>query len=139
MMKAIICLDDKNGMMFNRRRQSRDSVLISRVKELANGKRILMNSYSEPLFKESGACISVLDGFLGKAENDDFCFIENEEIPLEKCDLICIFRWNRVYPADRFFDCDLQNHGFVLRSNEDFVGSSHERITLEIYERGEER
>ena len=73
-MKAIICLDDKNGMMFNRRRQSRDSVLISRVKELANGKRILMNSYSEPLFKESGACVSVLDGFLGKAENDDFCF-----------------------------------------------------------------
>ena len=33
-MKLIVCLDDKNGMMFNKRRQSRDRVLIENVLEL---------------------------------------------------------------------------------------------------------
>ena len=30
-MKLIVCLDDNNGMMFNKRRQSRDRVLIENV------------------------------------------------------------------------------------------------------------
>ena len=30
-MKIIVCLDNNNGMLFNNRRQSRDSVLIERI------------------------------------------------------------------------------------------------------------
>ena len=33
-MNIIVCLDDKNGMMFNKRRQSQDKLLRSDIKEL---------------------------------------------------------------------------------------------------------
>ncbi len=134
-MKAMICLDDKNGMMFNRRRQSRDSVLTARIAEISKGKRLFLNSYSEPLFKESGANLFVSENFLEIAEVDDFCFVENLDLPLENCEELYIFRWNRLYPADMFFNKDPNRFGLSLVSSEDFAGSSHEKITLEIYEK----
>ena len=136
-MKAIITLDDKNGMMFNKRRQSRDSVLNQKIYELTKGKKLFMNSYSEKLFEGLDIQKTVADDFLELANRDDFCFIENEEVPVQRCEEIFVFRWNRVYPADRFFNHDIANNGFVLKSSEEFAGSSHEKITLEIFTKGE--
>ena len=39
-MNIIVCLDDKNGMMFNKRRQSQDRVLRQRMLELAGEKKL---------------------------------------------------------------------------------------------------
>jgi hypothetical protein len=136
-MKIIITLDNKNGMMFNKRRQSRDSVVNQRICELTNGKKLFMNSYSEKLFDGFDIEKSVSDNFLELANRDDFCFVENEDIPIKKCEELFVFRWNRVYPADRFFSHDLIANGFFLKSSEEFVGSSHEKITLEIFSKGE--
>lgn len=136
-MKAVFCLDDKNGMTFNKRRQSRDSVLIARVCALLNGETLHLNGYSEPLFKESGASLAVSDGFLETAKENDFCFIENKPVPIEKCKYLYIFRWNRHYPSDMRFEHDPGALGFALISAEEFPGSSHEKITLEIYKKGE--
>ena len=36
-MKIIVCLDDNSGMMFNRRRQSRDRVVIDDIIACAQG------------------------------------------------------------------------------------------------------
>ena len=49
-MKAIVCLDDLNGMCFNHRRQSKDRKLIADIVSRANGEAIWMNDYSAPLF-----------------------------------------------------------------------------------------
>ena len=49
-MNIIICLDDKNGIQFNRRRQSRDQVVCNRVLELSQGSTLWMNAYSAKLF-----------------------------------------------------------------------------------------
>ena len=136
-MKIIITLDDKNGMMFNKRRQSRDSVLNQKVKELVGENQLFISPYSEKLFEgiemEKISC----DNFLEVATEDSCCFIEDAEVPVEKAKTLFVFRWNRVYPADKFFAFDLEANGFSLESSEEFVGSSHEKITLQTYVKGE--
>lgn len=136
-MKVIIALDDKNGMAFNKRRQSRDSVMILKIAETVKGEPVLMSPYSEKLFDETEIQKNVCEDFLEIAKENDFCFVEDREVPIEKCVKLFVFRWNRVYPADRFFNHDLIKNGFLLESSEDFAGSSHEKITLEIFTKGE--
>ena len=51
-MNIIVCLDDKNGMMFNKRRQSQDKLLRSDIKELVKSKILYMNNYSYKLYKD---------------------------------------------------------------------------------------
>lgn len=134
-MNAIICLDEKNGMMFNKRRQSRDSVLNEKVLELAAGKRLLMNGYSAKLFGENGN-ITVAENFSEIARDGDFCFIENGIETLADVENLYVFLWNRHYPADLYFDHDLEKEGFVLVSSREFAGSSHEKITLNVFRKG---
>ena len=50
-MYIAICIDDNNGMMFNRRRQSRDRVLLDDLIKLANGK-LYICEYSEKLLSQ---------------------------------------------------------------------------------------
>ncbi len=52
-MKLIVCLDDKNGMMFNNRRQSRDKILIENMLELCKDKKLYTSEYSSKLFPEN--------------------------------------------------------------------------------------
>lgn len=71
-----------------------------------------------------------------KAANGEYCFVENAcltsyENEIEK---IILFKWNRRYPADKFFDIDLSK-GWKLISVNEFAGSSHEKITMEVYEK----
>ena len=134
-MNLIICLDDKNGMLFNKRRQSRDSVLNERVLAIAEGSRLLMNSYSAKLFADKAVVID--EDFLSTAESSDYCFCETAVESLENAEKIYVFRWNRHYPADTFFKFDIEKEGYSLESTEEFVGSSHEKITLDIYKKGE--
>ena len=51
-MIAIVCLDDKNGMSFNHRRQSRDVCLRTWVMEMTRGSRLWMSDYSAGQFSE---------------------------------------------------------------------------------------
>ena len=52
---------------------------------------------------------------------------------LPKIDTFILFRWNRDYPADFFFKVDLSQWNLI--STEDFEGTSHEKITMEVYEK----
>ena len=45
-MILITCVDDKMGMLFNKRRQSMDSILRERVLKMCAGKKLWMNEYS---------------------------------------------------------------------------------------------
>lgn len=121
-------------MLFNRRRQSRDSVLNSRVIGLAGGKRLLMSGYSAKMFGED-ANITVDEDYFNNAGQGELCFAEKKPETLAGVETLYIFCWNRHYPADVFFGFDLQKEGFSVASTEEFAGSSHEKITLTVYER----
>lgn len=128
-MKLIVCLDDKNGMLFNKRRQSRDKVLIENVLELCKDETLYTNEYSATLFPENS--VVVCEDF-NSIENG-FVFAETILPNEENIEGIIVYKWNRNYPADTYFNINLKN--WTLTETIDFVGSSHEKITRERYVR----
>ena len=136
-MRVIVCLEDKGGMMFNHRRQSRDRVLTADVVKMAEGRRIFISPYSAMLFEESGASTVCDENFLDIADGDGYCFVEDRALApyADRIKEITVYKWNRKYPTDTYFDLDLSALGFECASVEEFEGYSHEKITKEIYRR----
>ena len=128
-MKLIVCLDDNNGMMFNKRRQSRDKVLVENILEVCKGEKLYTNEYSLKIFPEN--TVEIFDDI----ENigNSFCFAEDFAVNEENVEEIIVYKWNRLYPADTYFNIDLA--GWNLTEAVDFEGSSHEKITRERYVR----
>lgn len=135
-MKIIVTLDDKNGMTFNHRRQSRDSVLTTYLSTLAAGATLWMNAYSATLFPDGLPAGAVCDGdMLERAGKNDVCFVENMSLAphMAHIDTVFVARWNRVYPSDRKLDIDLT--GWRETPLTELTGSSHEKITILRYDR----
>ncbi len=134
-MRLIVILDDNNGMKFGRRRQSRDSLLIEHMSKLVGEKPIWMNSFSGRLFAKSMQRTVISDFFLDACGDNDYCLCETKQIgsSAEKIRELIVYKWNRVYPSDLKFDLPLEN--FFLKNSEEFAGSSHDKITVEYYER----
>lgn len=57
-MIVIACVDDRMGMLFNRRRQSQDAALRQRLLERAAGRPIWMSEYSARQFADCPATTS---------------------------------------------------------------------------------
>lgn len=133
-MKVIVCLDESNGMLFNKRRQSQDVLVRQDIMNHLYGSKLWMNDYSLKQFKDE-ICPSIMadEDFLEKADVDDYCFVEN--LPLasyeQKISTLIIYGWNRRYPADFYFDIDLQN--WEMTEEIEFIGNSHEKITKTTY------
>ena len=128
-MKLIVCLDDNKGMMFNNRRQSRDKILIENVLEICKGEKLYTNEYSSKLFPEN--VVEVIKN-ISEIQNG-YCFAENFTVNEDSLEEIIVYKWNRVYPADVHFNISLEN--WNLTETVDFEGSSHDKITREIYVR----
>lgn len=129
-MTLYICLDDRNGLKFNNRRQSRDSAVLEDIRRLMTG-NLLIDSFSEKLIREAG-----IPYVLPPETAEDF-FVEDipsDEI-LGKTSKLVIYRWNRHYPSDVRWEPDLAGMGFILTETTEFAGTSHEKITREVYER----
>ena len=137
-MKLIICIDERKGMMFNKRRQSRDSVLISDVVKSYKGgldERFLISEYSEELFENSGLEYKVKRNPMKSGKEADTCFIEDtwDREYEDKIEEIVVYNWNRHYPSDIKLDVSPEISGFKKTESLDFQGSSHEKITREIF------
>lgn len=132
-LKLIVCVDKSNGMLFNNRRQSQDSALREKIFSLVGDNKLFLNEYSAKQFENTDKLI-ICDDFISKATSDDFCFVENTQIPIDMIDEVYLFQWNRDYPADMYFTVDLKT-GFKKIKSEDFVGTSHKKITLEIHKK----
>ena len=130
-MKLIVVLDDNNGMMFNNRRQSRDRVLIDDIYNSLEGK-LYIDNYSAPLFKDKEFIVAT--NLLDSASSNDCCFIENKSLInyTDKIDTIVIYKWNRIYPADMYFDIKVDEK-YKLSSFKEIIGYSHEKITKETW------
>lgn len=137
-MNIIVCLDDKNGMMFNKRRQSQDKILRLNIKSLVENKNLFMNSYSYKLYKDiDNGNLKICENFLDECDDNDFCLVEDKLLSnhIDKITTLITYNWNRVYPSDLYFDINFKNQNWLLISEEDFEGSSHEKITRKIYRR----
>lgn len=133
-MKIIVCLDKSSGMLFNNRRQSRDAILIDDVINYCGENKIMCNRYSAELFNgKTSVCVS--ETFLTDAGDNDFCFIENVIPETSTITELVIYWWNRAYPSDLKFNIEPKQNGFKKKSKIDFKGSSHEKITREVWEK----
>ncbi len=137
-MILITCVDDNFGMVFNHRRQSQDRVLKKRILQMTGKSVLWMNQYTAEQFKGVHAPqIRVDDSFLKKAGPGEYCFAETDSVePYEKkCEKIILFKWNRRYPRDLYFDIPLKTHGWKRIASASFPGSSHEKIDVEVYKK----
>ena len=134
-MTAIVCIEDRGGILFLKRRVSRD---IEVLRDIARDhERISLTEYSLPLFKDLKIDAIVRELPLCSGEDGDVCFIEDGSIKenIEKIVRLIIYKWNRTYPSDIKLGFEPSAAGFKLVFSREFVGNSHEKITKEVYER----
>lgn len=132
-----VAVDDKMGMTFHNRRQSQDKLLRKYLVEESKVSRLWMNFYTAKQFDiPMEDHMMVDDAFLEKAAEDDYCFVEDQSVVKyeKRMKKIILFKWNRVYPADTYFDIPLSEHGWKLTSVLEFEGNSHKKITKEVWE-----
>ena len=134
-MKIIVCLDNSDGMLFNSRRQSKDKNVIKDIEKLVGDNLLITTPFSWLLFGDKNIKLATTEDFLN-INTDDYCFVENRHLGKvkDKITEIIIYRWNRNYPSDFYFDINYKND-FSLISSEEFKGNSHDVITKEIYEK----
>lgn len=130
-MNVIICIDNRGGVAFNHRRQSRDQVLCQKLTKTYG--KIKIAPYSEPLFAPDSVC--VVDDPLNHTGKGEFCFIEKQTLSgyEDRIEALVLCKWNRDYPGDESLGIDL--NGWRLLHTEEFPGKSHDKITMEVWKK----
>lgn len=132
-MIGIVCLDQKNGMYFNERRQSRDRYVIRDILDMTKNSVLHINSYSEELFENQTEKYIISDDYFSDAKENDYCFVENHILDQSITDKLIVYRWDKVYPADH----RLNMNRWKLVSTMEFMGYSHNKIIKEVYVKDE--
>jgi len=133
-MTLYFCLDDRKGMLFNHRRQSRDRAVMEDIRSGLEGE-LLIDPISRKIVETAQIPYSYAPSEITEQMQGCHFFVE-ERLPGDWVSLastVVCYRWNRRYPADLYFDIDLSAMGFVLSETVDFPGKSHETITREVY------
>ena len=135
-MTIYVCLDDRNGMQFNRRRQSRDAALLEDLR-VSVPEVLTIDPFSEKMILDAGIPYALAPDDLAQLPPGSHFFVENRkaEVLLPLARRLVIYRWNRHYPADLRWGTDPKDAGFTLVEQCEFPGSSHETITKEVYTR----
>lgn len=136
-MKLVICIEDRGGMLFNKRRVSRDKLMIADFAEYAGDSTVFIEPYSEELFSEASLNMIISENPMKFAEDGDFVFIERQEPRAfaEAAKEIVIYKWGRRYPFDTSMNFSPEELGFKLESTFEFRGNAHEKITREVYKK----
>ena len=133
-MNIIVCVDENMGMLFNKRRQSKDSKVLEDIS--GTTECLWIHPFSKKMFEEEQGKIEIMidDKFLEKALPGQYCFVENQELMLysNTIEQIVLYCWNRKYPSDFKLDLDLSK--WDVQSVTEFKGSSHEKIKKTILE-----
>lgn len=96
------------------------------------------SSTSNPVSKveqSAGYDLIVEENYLENAGPFDYCFVEKEALKpyQDQIPKLILCRWNRKYPGDLKFDLDLS--AYQMTSTEDIQGKSHDKITIEVWEK----
>lgn len=131
-----LCIDERGGMIFNKRRVSRDRVLIAELVGSVEGK-IYISEYSLRIFEPHKERVVVCDDPIRECPEGAVCFIENTPVEPYLGDIssFIIYNWNTMYPYDVCFTIELEKEGFTKVSESEFEGSSHDNITKGVYVR----
>lgn len=142
-MRAYICIDNRNGISFNKRRESRDRAVIEDIISMQSGRNreLLIEEYSFELFEgtnyEDVIKIKEVRNFDDStaliSDRYDF-FVERWDPANKGFDSFVIYRWNRGYPYDLELSENF-NKPWKLISSVDLIGTSHEKITRELWQR----
>jgi len=134
---VFVCVDDGGGMLFNKRRQSRDSKVLEDVVKTAGDGIIYISDFSEALFSESDISVISVPDPLYAVGKGGFAFIEDQPLlPYkDKIDRLIIYKWNKNYPKSTLLDVTPSKIGLRLKTKRDFKGTSHDKITREEYVR----
>lgn len=134
-MNLIVCLDQRNGMLFGGRRQSMDRLLRQRMLQFVGDGKLWISSYTARQFDTFPNSVIVDDFFLEKAAPGDYCFVENDDIlaAVSRARKIIIYRWDRIYPSDVTFPEQIFSKRNKI-SEYKFQGYSHKEITEEVFE-----
>ena len=141
-MVVYITIDDNNGLMFNNRRQSQDRIMREDMLNHCGEAKLWISEYSRKLFTTQDenifpSNIIVDDDFWNKANSTDHCFAEGDNLSqwIDKIDILVIYKWNRNYPSDLKFNFSILDSTWKCISISDFKGSSHDKITKEVWKR----
>lgn len=104
-MHLIMCMDNRQGMSFNGRKQSRDRVVDRDINEIL------------------------------RSEEGEFYTIDrwDNSFDMNQIDTIIVYCWNKKYPADEFCPIDFSTWEFI--DEVEFPGYSHDKITRRRYKR----
>lgn len=133
-MTLYFCLDDRKGMLFNHRRQSRDKAVMEDIRAGLEG-ALLIDPISRKIVETAEIPYFYAPDEITEPIPGAHFFVENR-VPGDWVALaskVVCYRWNRRYPADLFFDIDLTSLGFAIAEIVEFPGKSHEIITREVY------
>lgn len=137
-MILIVCIDDSNGILFNKRRVSRDKAVCDDIISFCKDRKLYMKKYSYELFEAYDGTAEIHIAGEGdydiSASQDVYFFCEEDADELaEKADEVIVYRWNRHYPSDiKFTKYDIIKT-WTLMEQTDFPGKSHINITKEVY------
>ena len=129
-MTLILCVDDRGGLMFNRRLQSQDRLVRQDMLRLCGDRALAVSPYTARQFApEDRIEVTEMPG------EEDIFFLE--DLPpqpfLERAKKLILYCWNRVYPGD--VHIVLPPQGWELKEQMEFPGYSHDKITREVYSR----
>ena len=107
-MIVVAVVDDNMGMMFNKRRQSKDRALRERILALAGKGKLWMNEYTYQQFSDCDTGGFQVDpDFLDKAGGGEFCFVENASV------VPCAKDIEKIMTAQGF---ECKNHSVSMES-----------------------
>lgn len=140
-MKIIVCADPKNGLLFNRRRQSQDRELRKRILSIIGDEKLYLSAYSAGQFTEASwqdRLVICEDPQDAAAAGAAWYFAEGQSLQAAAgeggaAEAVIVYRWDKVYPADTCLDLPLADGVWQLSAAAEFAGYSHEKITEEIY------
>ena len=133
-MYAIVCVDSDGGTFFNGRRQSMDRKARTFLLGVARRSKLWVKPYTAGQFtSQEQASLHVSETYLEDAGPREFCFVEGDPLEpvLDRVEALFLLCWNRKYPSDQKLDVPLEKWSMVQR--DEFAGSSHDKITLEVY------
>ncbi len=136
-MKVFITVDENGGLLFNQRRQSKDSKLRAHILHICGINKLWLHPFSASQFTKPLPNNIIINPFcLEKAQDNDYCFIENLPLThyLPKINTVFLCKWNRSYPADIYLDINLSAN-FVLQKITEIKGTSHPQITIEEWQK----
>ncbi len=137
-MILMVCVDDRDGMLFNHRRQSQDRVVRAEMLRLVEDAPLLVSPYTARQFPPDDQYrLRILEDAPEQAGPGEYCFWETgSPAPWEeRIEKLILFRWNRSYPGDTFLGIPLADHGWNMVETWEFPGYSHDKITVEVYQK----